>query len=301
VLLTLKTRAVVLSRSVDTIFEPLEEYERVGVVRNAVFSCGAVLRGDTLYIYYGGADTVHWRRQSLAESKQRVSAEMGELLSQLLEKMPIAVLSGAAFKQFETQFLPALPLETKLERLYLFPTNAAQCFVYREGAWAPQYDESFTPTEKEHIIAELKAALEEVHFEQPPQLWGEQIEDRGGQITFSALGQQAPVDEKKKWDPDRTKRKPIAEALIRRLPDVQVGTNATTSIDITRKGITKAHGIKRLAELANVSPNEILYIGDALGEGGNDSVVLETGVRPHEVFGPNETAEVIKSVIENHG
>ncbi|MSR70685.1 hypothetical protein EXS62_01460 [Candidatus Kaiserbacteria bacterium] len=58
VLLDLKNPSVVLSRSVDAILEPLEEYERVGVVRNAVFSCGSVLRGDTLYIYYGGADTV---------------------------------------------------------------------------------------------------------------------------------------------------------------------------------------------------------------------------------------------------
>ncbi|TSC68730.1 MAG: putative glycosidase ph1107 protein, partial [Parcubacteria group bacterium Gr01-1014_56] len=58
VLLDLKNPSIVLSRSVDTIFEPTEEYERVGLVRNAVFSCGVVLRGDTLLIYYGGADTV---------------------------------------------------------------------------------------------------------------------------------------------------------------------------------------------------------------------------------------------------
>ncbi len=58
VLLDLKNPSVVLSRSVDTILEPMEEYERVGLVRNAVFSCGAVLRGDTIFIYYGGADTV---------------------------------------------------------------------------------------------------------------------------------------------------------------------------------------------------------------------------------------------------
>jgi predicted GH43/DUF377 family glycosyl hydrolase len=58
VLLDLKNPTVILSRSVDTIFEPLEEYERVGLVRNAVFSCGSVLRGDTLFIYYGAADTV---------------------------------------------------------------------------------------------------------------------------------------------------------------------------------------------------------------------------------------------------
>jgi predicted GH43/DUF377 family glycosyl hydrolase len=58
VLLDLKNPSVIISRSVDTIFEPLEEYERVGVVKNAVFSCGAVLRDDTILIYYGGADTV---------------------------------------------------------------------------------------------------------------------------------------------------------------------------------------------------------------------------------------------------
>lgn len=58
VLLDLKNPSLVVSRSVDTIFEPLEEYERVGLVRNAVFSCGQVVRGDTLLLYYGGADTV---------------------------------------------------------------------------------------------------------------------------------------------------------------------------------------------------------------------------------------------------
>jgi predicted GH43/DUF377 family glycosyl hydrolase len=58
VLLDIHNPGIVLSRSVDTIFEPLEEYERMGVIHNAVFSCGNVLRGDTLFIYYGGADTV---------------------------------------------------------------------------------------------------------------------------------------------------------------------------------------------------------------------------------------------------
>jgi predicted GH43/DUF377 family glycosyl hydrolase len=58
VLLDQKSPSIILSRSVDTIFEPVEEYERIGQVRNAVFSCGAVLRGDVLLIYYGGADTV---------------------------------------------------------------------------------------------------------------------------------------------------------------------------------------------------------------------------------------------------
>ena len=57
-LLDLKDPAIVLSRSTDPIFEPVEQYEKVGIVNNVVFPCGAVLKGKTLYIYYGGADTV---------------------------------------------------------------------------------------------------------------------------------------------------------------------------------------------------------------------------------------------------
>jgi predicted GH43/DUF377 family glycosyl hydrolase len=58
VLLDLKNPSIVISRLVDNILEPIEEYERTGVVQTAVFSCGAVLRDDTLLVYYGGADTV---------------------------------------------------------------------------------------------------------------------------------------------------------------------------------------------------------------------------------------------------
>lgn len=48
----------VLARTADPIFEPLEDYERVGEVPNVVFACGAVVRDDTLFLYYGGADKV---------------------------------------------------------------------------------------------------------------------------------------------------------------------------------------------------------------------------------------------------
>ena len=48
----------VLARTVDPIFEPLEKYEQKGETSNVVFSCGAVVRGDTVFLYYGAADKV---------------------------------------------------------------------------------------------------------------------------------------------------------------------------------------------------------------------------------------------------
>lgn len=236
---------------------------------------------------------------TLAESKQRLPAEMGELITELLSKMPVAIMSGASFTQFEKQFLPALGVTPHLDRLYIFPTNAAQCFTYKGGAWRAIYDRSFNTFERARIMQAIKEALEETGFAQIPNpVWGERVEDRGAQISFSGLGQEAPLEAKRAWDPSGEKRKMIRESLARRLPDFTVLASGSTTIDITQKGINKAYGIRQLLELAEISIPEILFVGDALEDGGNDAVVKETGVHTIEVFGPEETAGIIKNLLK---
>ncbi|MEK7109365.1 MAG: HAD-IIB family hydrolase [Patescibacteria group bacterium] len=235
---------------------------------------------------------------TLAESKQRVEAEMGLLIGELLKHVPVAVMSGAGFPQFEKQFFPALPLGANLERLFIFPDNAAQCFVYRAGVWHAQYDNAFSPQEREHILKALDEALKETGlYEVPVRVWGERIEDRGAEIVFSGLGQQAPPEEKKKWDVNGAKKRALRDAVAKRLPEFSEGANGSTSVDITRKGITKAYGVQRFAELTGIPLTDMLYVGDALQEGGNDSVVIGTGIPTHEVFGPEETAALIKDLL----
>lgn len=58
VLLDLKDPSIVLARSQDPIFEPIEDYEKNGIVNNVVFPCGAIVRKDIVYLYYGGGDRV---------------------------------------------------------------------------------------------------------------------------------------------------------------------------------------------------------------------------------------------------
>jgi phosphomannomutase len=237
---------------------------------------------------------------TLAESKQRLSADMAELIAKLLEHMCVAVMSGASFGQFEKQFLPALPSSANLKRLFLFSANASQCHTYEHTGWKPKYDKSFNVFEKSRIMQALKESLEETglgNIAGRDPAWGEQIEDRGGQITFSALGQHAPIEAKSQWDPKKEKRRPLYEALLRRLPDFSIAMNAATSIDITPKGVNKAYGIRKLIEMTEISVGEMLYVGDALEEGGNDSVVKPTGIRTVEVFGPEETTGVIEKLL----
>lgn len=58
VLLDKEDPTIVIGRTAAPLFEPEEGYEKAGIVPNVVFPCGNIVRGDTVYIYYGGADYV---------------------------------------------------------------------------------------------------------------------------------------------------------------------------------------------------------------------------------------------------
>jgi phosphomannomutase len=154
---------------------------------------------------------------TLTKSKAPLEPGMGQQLSVLLRHMPVAVMSGGSYAQFQKQLLSGFPVHTDFNRLYLFPTSAAQCYGWKDGTWSPLYSHPFTPEEKGQVRSALHAALHQTGLATPPpQLWGEQIEDRGAQITWSALGQEAPVEMKQAWDPDRTKRAPLENQSVRR-------------------------------------------------------------------------------------
>jgi phosphomannomutase len=232
---------------------------------------------------------------TLAESKSPLDAEMAGLLHDLLGIVKVAVISGGAWKQFEEQLLSNLPHDERLTNLSLLPTCGTQFFRY--GAdWKKVYSEDLAADEKAKIESSLEKAVSQAGFK-PQKLWGEQIEDRGSQITFSALGQEAPLDEKDKWDPDFAKRKKIKAILDKLLPEFSVRMGGATSIDVTKPGIDKAYGIRKLRDILDLPLKDMIFIGDALFVGGNDYPAEEAGVVSIPVRGPSETKRVTEAII----
>jgi hypothetical protein len=232
---------------------------------------------------------------TLAESKSSVDAEMSGLLHDLLGIVKVAVISGGGWPQFEKQVVSKLPHDERLRGLSLLPTCGTKFYQY-SGEWKKLYEEDFTPAERERILGGLKEALEQSGYK-VAKVWGEVIEDRGSQITLSALGQQAPLEEKNKWDPDYAKRKKIKAILDTYIPEFSVRMGGSTSIDITKPGIDKAYGIGKLRDLLHISLQEMIYIGDALFVGGNDYPAEIAGVDCIPVKGPSETKRVIQTII----
>ncbi|HEY4487484.1 MAG TPA: HAD-IIB family hydrolase [Candidatus Paceibacterota bacterium] len=234
---------------------------------------------------------------TLAESFQPPKADMVERLQRLLEHMPVGILSAAGLPRMEQDFLTKIIESTHIERFYVFPNSASECYRFTEGTWHRIYDFEFTEEERSHIKAALEQCSAEIGYRHPEyeaQLW-----DRGSQIAYAMINSHAPQDVKKTWDPDLAKRKQLKACLEKTLHDYEILIGGSVTIDITRKDVNKAYGITWLSKELSISPRDMLYIGDALYPGGNDSVVIPTGVQTKQTSGPAETLSIIDEILRS--
>lgn len=241
---------------------------------------------------------------TLAPSKSPLPAQMGALLIRLLERVEVCVISGGNFAQFRMQLLDGLGAghPELLERLHLMPTCGTQYYRYGVGDWVKQYEEDLSDAERSAALAVLEEEAKRLGYWEPDrggQVWGDILEDRGSQVTFSALGQRAPVAVKREWDPSDEKKNRLRDAVAARLPDLEVRSGGSTSVDITRLGIDKAYGMQRLSELTGIGLDEMLFIGDRLDPAGNDYPVKALGVPTRAVHGWEDTLGVIEELLSS--
>jgi hypothetical protein len=236
---------------------------------------------------------------TLTESKSHVGPKMVAALERLLKCREIAVVSGGAWSQFESQLISHLKLaRPELLRFHMFPTSGTSFYRSDGRKWTCIYSEQLRPSEIRKIMNAFKSIIAESNQDLPQRLWGPQLENRGTQITFSALGQLAPVEEKKKWDPTFTKRLILIEKLMRLIPEFDIRTGGSTSIDVTRKGIDKRYAITQIEKYLGFSKSDMLFVGDAIFPGGNDYAVHEAGVECIETSGPEHTLRIIEEILK---
>ena len=233
---------------------------------------------------------------TLALSKQQIEPAMQQALKDLLDVAMVAVISGGDWPQFEKQVVGRLLPGSKQERLFIMPTTGSKLYQCKDGTWTAIYADNFDAGESDKIRHALDKAVTDAGLK-GEKIWGEQIEDRGSQVTFSGLGQQAPLEAKDKWDPDQKKRRSLQATLRAELPELSINLGGATSVDITRKGVDKAYAMNRLQGYAGVTKEEMLFMGDATYEGGNDRPVPDAGYDTITVRDVRETETAISAVV----
>lgn len=237
---------------------------------------------------------------TLAPSKSKVHPRMAKLLIRLLDRAHVCVISGGNFGQFQKQVVASLReqgvTDDELSRLHLMPTCGTRYYRYRDGDWVEVYARDLSAAEKQQAVAAVTQAAKALGLWEA-RTWGEIVEDRGSQITFSALGQKAPVEVKNVWDPDGEKKNALRQATAKLIPDLEVRAGGTTSIDITRHGIDKAYGIRELSGQTGIALDKMLFVGDKMNPDGNDYPVKAIGVPSHAVRSWEDTADFLDALI----
>lgn len=235
---------------------------------------------------------------TLTQSKMAIGKDMAKLICALLSKKTVAVISGGSFLLLQKKFLSYLKCPKKLfNNLVLLPTSGSSFYKYKKGKWCLVYQHVLSQKDKKQIKAAFSKALIDINYKMPKKTYGSIIEDRKTQITFSALGQKAPLMKKREWNKRQDRRQEIKKALERYLPQFEIRIGGLTSIDITKKGIDKAYAVEQITKILKTSKNEIVFVGDAFFKGGGDYPVKRTGVETLETSGPEETKTFIRFLV----
>lgn len=244
---------------------------------------------------------------TLALTKAPMDAEMTDLMAKLLANMRVAVIGGGKYELFQEQLLAPLASLSPdlLKNLSLFPTTSTRYYRYASNGWEKVYAHELSVEERARITAAFEQAFKDVGYQHPAKTYGPVIEDRGTQVTWSALGQNVVaelgtkgVELKEEWKKNNTPVKmQVAARVAELLPDLEVRAAGHTSVDVTKKGIDKAYGLGQIEQYLGIPVADMLFVGDAIFPGGNDFAVTKTPVDYVAVDGPEDTKKCIRFLL----
>ena len=234
-------------------------------------------------------------------SKQDIDPEIGQLFIELLGKYDIVVITGTGWDVVKRSDVDSLQIPPeKLVHYHMMPTTGTQYWRYElaAGDWVRQYSNFFTQDQADKITQLLEGAARKLGYWVELPTDAQIIENRGSQITYSALGQWADVAEKKAWDPDRLKRGEIVADIKKEIDamGLNITIGGSTSIDVTMPGIDKGYAVRQFLKATGHKMEDCLFMGDMIQPGGNDYAVKLLGVDCIPVRDHKDTQLILKAI-----
>ncbi len=152
-----------------------------------------------------------------------------------------------------------------------------QYYVYREelGKMYPVRD-IILPCDRESVLARVKQLREKFGF---ADFIGESAEFHpSGCVTIPLLGTKAEIHDKLMFDPDRSKRRAIYADVAAMFPEYSVFVGGSSSFDMAPMPYNKYYALDLFCQGEGYSHEDIVYIGDDYGTGGNDEVIYKSDI-----------------------
>jgi len=141
-----------------------------------------------------------------------MTPEMAQAFSQILGKYKIGILTGGDFSQIQKQVLDTLSSE-HLQNLFLSPTCGAKLYTYTENIWQEKYRLEIDAQKREKIVELCHEIYQDMGIMQDISK-NEILEDRETMITIFIYPKDAPIEQKRLADPDKSIRNKIRTRLL---------------------------------------------------------------------------------------
>lgn len=196
---------------------------------------------------------------TVAPSRQPITQKMYDLLDSLSEDIIIVSGQYAHKIKWQSSNLPAIRMGQNGNESY--DLDGSELWMT-----------PLTLGEKKEILQHVDKIVS-ILPEVPKPEWTP-VEDRGAQITFSPIGNTAPVEIKKAYDPDVSKRFALLDEIPFESDTLVVKIGGSTSFDYFHKDRNKGTNVQKLIDLKGWNADECIYYGDGLYPGGNDEAVI---------------------------
>ena len=231
--------------------------------------------------------------ETICEPAQEINSKLAEKINAVISKgITFAFISGTSMTELQRMISAHLSQEH-----HLLANTGTAYSIQQNGFSTSIYNHQLNDNERKEIITAFEKLIQEYQLH-PLTSKDDQLQDRGTQVTLSALGRHAPLELKRKFDPAGEKRKGWVQFLRKYLSEqnYEITIGGTTTIDITRKGLDKEWAIREFMRINNLSPEEVVFIGDKLYPGGNDYPASKV-VDCIAVKNPEETLQILKQFL----
>ena len=201
---------------------------------------------------------------TLTQHKTPLSDEHRAVLDKLAEKYKLVMLGAGMCRRIFNQ-MGQYPID-------IYGNYGMQMALYRPELQDIEIVENVTiPCDRESVDRRVTMLREKYGF---TEYAGENVEyHASGAVTFPVLGTKAAQQDKLAFDPERKKRRAVYEQVVAAFPEYHVFVGGSSSFDMAPKPYNKYHALDEYCRQMGITHDQVVYVGDDYGPGGNDESV----------------------------
>lgn len=201
---------------------------------------------------------------TLTQHKSPLSEEHRKILDKLSEKYKLVMVGAGMCRRIYNQ-MEQYPID-------IIGNYGLQVAAYdRDAKDLVIVKEHVLPCDRDSVEKRVTALRQKYGF---TEFAGENVEfHASGCVTFPILGTKAKIEDKLAFDPDRSKRRKIFEDVKNTFSDYTVFVGGSSSFDMAPAPFNKYYALDLYCREHGFAHDEVVYVGDDYGTGGNDESV----------------------------